>query len=1084
MSRKRLACWESISGDGSAFENIVKKLLKAMFPFEDYVHTQKTRDGGKDFICITKKSSKYWAECKNYSSSLATSDVAKTFVMAIAEHVNMVMIFSISPLTDIAIQEICRFTQRSPYKIKLYDGDALNSLVNKYINEIDLGDTFKEQFLLSYSDNNACTVFSNVYRNNYYSDNVINKTFSVGDLLIYNFYFKNNTQNNINIEYSIQQENFPDELILIESNTELFKSKFEIEANGYVQISYKFRIINYKNQINLFGINYSINNITKFLKGKKIKCNWIAEVALLGKSRMYFQKLQEQYIGANTLSLINIYGHSGVGKSRLLKEIKNTCEDNNEKTLFISVQNTEDAGKILIQKLISYIKNLPYLPGTNISVNSQNFVYQFLYNSQFNFDENLDKIAALILETLNSNEKIYVIIDDLQFGNQLMINFVRKILFSTLSSIILVTGFNVDYLFSQTEIFNLFEQIKACGSETFNKNIVLDGFDNNIAEEYLRNCLKLDNLHEKLLHLFIKNCGTNPLVLHQTLMLLEQDKILVKNNDCFYINDLCRFHRVLQELTSDLNSLLRKRHMIIKKNLTKDEYTYYCTFLSILSVFRKISYEFYNKIFISDKENKELYFLISHGLVKINDEGDIIFYHQKLESFYFSLQLGDFLDQTVLNQIYTISDNFFSEIFIIKNKFNQVTEADFRKAIYNLKNINYNNEYRYVRAIFNEKNTFKLNNNENLKIIECYYRIVQKHKGLRYKIDEYKQEIEMLYNNIEKYVEQGTLVWRIFLTYINACIQLHDNSNALKNLIKFQSKLEILCCDNKEKKNIEAALYDRLGVIYSTFSNLKKATYCFKHSLKLGLQIKDKYKIIEAYSDLGSLYYDQKGKIKKTYRYWNALYKYYTKNISEEYEYLIPKCYYHKIYVYLLQHKYKKAEKKLNEYKRLFWGQTEGHYKIKMLFANIAIELLKNDDFSKANCLEISFLLNKAEDECLYYGTVREYYKIFYLRGIFLLLFEKNEKEAYENFQITYKKIFDFCDNNNYMIQKYIPILDELNKIITELSYKYGNTDSCLLHYSYFNEKSRIINHIKNNEQISYIMPLQDKKHIFKLPKL
>ena len=85
---ERLLCWEKIKGDGFAFENIINELLKAMFPLEQYIHTQETRDGGKDFICITKNEDTYWAECKNYTDNLALSDVAKTFVMAIAEDKN------------------------------------------------------------------------------------------------------------------------------------------------------------------------------------------------------------------------------------------------------------------------------------------------------------------------------------------------------------------------------------------------------------------------------------------------------------------------------------------------------------------------------------------------------------------------------------------------------------------------------------------------------------------------------------------------------------------------------------------------------------------------------------------------------------------------------------------------------------------------------------------------------------------------------------------------------------------------------------------------------------------------------------
>ncbi|MDE6664337.1 MAG: restriction endonuclease, partial [Lachnospiraceae bacterium] len=162
----RLLCWQKIEKDGYAFEQIIEELLKVMFPLEEYTHTPKTRDGGKDFVCITKSSDEYWAECKNYSDALATSDIAKTFVMAIAEDVKKVMIFSVSPFTDIAIREINSFTEKIQYEVKLYDGDALNAIMLQYIKEIDLPYSFKNDFFISNPVGESC-IFSYISRNNY-----------------------------------------------------------------------------------------------------------------------------------------------------------------------------------------------------------------------------------------------------------------------------------------------------------------------------------------------------------------------------------------------------------------------------------------------------------------------------------------------------------------------------------------------------------------------------------------------------------------------------------------------------------------------------------------------------------------------------------------------------------------------------------------------------------------------------------------------------------------------------------------------------------------------------------------------------
>jgi len=131
--------WTPIKSNGLEFEYLINDLLKSMFPDNEFMHTKETRDGGKDFILITSNKStkkklenKVWAECKNYEDKLATSDIAKTFVMAIAFKIREVLIFSRSEITTEALKEIALFKKQIKYKIKIIHGNILEKLLLTY----------------------------------------------------------------------------------------------------------------------------------------------------------------------------------------------------------------------------------------------------------------------------------------------------------------------------------------------------------------------------------------------------------------------------------------------------------------------------------------------------------------------------------------------------------------------------------------------------------------------------------------------------------------------------------------------------------------------------------------------------------------------------------------------------------------------------------------------------------------------------------------------------------------------------------------------------------------------------------------
>ena len=57
---------------GILFENLIEKLLAAMFPKETWRRTIESHDGKRDFVYPYEETlpEQKWAECKNYTSNL------------------------------------------------------------------------------------------------------------------------------------------------------------------------------------------------------------------------------------------------------------------------------------------------------------------------------------------------------------------------------------------------------------------------------------------------------------------------------------------------------------------------------------------------------------------------------------------------------------------------------------------------------------------------------------------------------------------------------------------------------------------------------------------------------------------------------------------------------------------------------------------------------------------------------------------------------------------------------------------------------------------------------------------------------
>jgi len=119
---------------GILFEDLVEKLLGAMFPMQPWRRTKESHDGKRDFVYPKNEflPDQKWAECKNYTSHISLNVIAPTLIMGAIENILEILFFSYSALNDNAVEAILRYAESTGKTIHIFDGNLLEALICKY----------------------------------------------------------------------------------------------------------------------------------------------------------------------------------------------------------------------------------------------------------------------------------------------------------------------------------------------------------------------------------------------------------------------------------------------------------------------------------------------------------------------------------------------------------------------------------------------------------------------------------------------------------------------------------------------------------------------------------------------------------------------------------------------------------------------------------------------------------------------------------------------------------------------------------------------------------------------------------------
>lgn len=313
---------------GIQFEVLVECLLKHKY-CDDNLSFQKTmlsHDGNKDFWAFDDIDELWWAECKNYSSNIALTQLAPTLVMAEINQVSHLMFFSYTPLNDNLKKRIAQYAYKYQKEIFLFDDEALEQLLFSYdqkkLNEkFSLYQNLHEGVLSTYSFNEINS--SIVNRHSFSGDYKITEL-NVGDVYDLNMVLINRFDTDVRVISSIDNNKINVYFDFLNNNSFGAEEEYTLRPNQLILVKYSVRAKKECVQLQLpqIKISYETGECAKTIisdQSPKYVCNWNKRVVLIGE---YYEQIIRNFADMCQQKICGllVHGSGGTGKTRVLEE--------------------------------------------------------------------------------------------------------------------------------------------------------------------------------------------------------------------------------------------------------------------------------------------------------------------------------------------------------------------------------------------------------------------------------------------------------------------------------------------------------------------------------------------------------------------------------------------------------------------------------------------------------------------------------------------------------------------------------------------------------------------------------------------
>lgn len=1051
--------WSEFKTDGLLFEQLIEELLNAMYPGQKFYKTKQTHDGNRDFEyyvpLLEGAQSKIWMECKYHTAdALPIHDISMTLLMAYIEGVSQILIFSYSKVTNTFFNYIAEYKAKSGKEVTVYSDCELEELIFQYRKKIHFRKYFP-QYGNSYQliaepelsckytlERNEKTISGN--------KDSTNITIALNEELSSKLYLINNGRD----KKSIHLEIINDENLKCFESVFALNSSIEIPCHSSVVIPLVFRLRDYIENLQYPKIKISgnSNQYEIYSIPNKLEYRWLADAPIIGEAYERILYDCEKYISdIARLSVITLTGTSGIGKSRIIKEILFNAKKLNYQTCYVDSDKDIISAKFLLEKIISSISQLPlfdfekrkatlFLTHEN---NEKVYAAHLLYDDNVDIEKEKKQIAKFLVELLRKKACILAL-DNVQKYDELSIELLDNIIEYSKDekmSSKLIICFNNDYTYSGTDAYNFRRRLIYYASynpERFYYKEI-PGFKKEEARKYIEYCLNFDesnverdNIQYKhSIESIINHFGNNPFFLKNILLYLEQEKILLRSKTTnYYIADATGFTQCMEILPPTIDKLIEMREELFLNKFSQTDIIRcdYKRTMQFMVLMRHMPHIMYHRII---NNNDLLQDLLNIGFLEIDSNRTIHFIHTIYERYFDAkylpeeLSVKDLQDFILLsNQLY-YEDTYFIQIFLAEYYLGILKKDLFEKALNKIIHwdidIHLCSVFLPIISHILESEKFSTNISRYLEVYWVLSNIMTRREGIKSALNYIRKIKVKFFQDPVLFSNDITLLIQILKEGILHLINLRKVDAAhedARNLLKKYT--EVFLNSEYYNKTHLLDIYNCLTICEYHLDHLDEALSI--NDKVIALCDDNKEQLISALRSRGDIYYhnSRAWQYKKEISYWwheayDAYLQCFGNNLETDLKSHVKIATYIKALLSdLIEQQFIDANEKIKYLTRCLNNTDMLYYEIMIRLAKVIFLLTEErnrfEDYEDTY-KEIINLLNQSTDMCVYYGNEYCYINCFYLRAICQLFFGKFDF-AYDNFIKTFQLLSNILLND------------------------------------------------------------------------
>lgn len=560
---------ENTNDKGICFEKLVENLLIAEYGKAVFQGTRASWDGSKDFYYYSHQN-KYWAECKNYTSSIDLKVLASTLVMAQLSEIDTILYYSYSAINVNTKAKLLLSASRKGKNVYFYDDTVLEQKIFQYwdcIGEIYFPEFSKEDISFENLEHNIeskCLLYGTPLDLGAAIAEYEVKHLTLFKMFEMDICIINRTQSNNKINFGFKK------LAQLKAQFDVypeyqFRSKTEIILGPYEGKVIRLWLVPLKENCTLPNpcINGKSIGLPKNVEFKALQSR--RNSRLIGKSYdQILTNFKKNVLSDNVkLKICVFYGNSGTGKSKLFQECLNSSKIsgydivefgnlNNSKSLL----STQD----FIQKLLvaiysisldmleEIIKEIKFQGNNDLFIKKQPEYHMladvFSVTDTVTMQKWINQYIDLIVVKL-AKCKFLIAIDNVQFlDNEIidLLDFIctKLINIKPCNTKFLFT-FNVDYIKKDSKASQFLSQYTSDDSLTCAEHIT--GFKSSQeCYEFLQESFSIGEVFQRNdIEYIVKNLNRNPFYLEQMIYWLQEKQVLESREGSYKISDHIAF---------------------------------------------------------------------------------------------------------------------------------------------------------------------------------------------------------------------------------------------------------------------------------------------------------------------------------------------------------------------------------------------------------------------------------------------------------------------------------------------------------------------------------------------------------------